>query len=101
MGQSRERMRSEHRRQEMAGSGSSPSHPSSLVVPDRGWKQMGGGGEGHGLGLHVVLICPISTRETAAAYTRSLGCDLNSSSFYINSCEFKELKQSRSNVITG
>ncbi len=26
-------------------------------------------GEGHGLGLHVVLIYPISTRETAAAYT--------------------------------
>ena len=69
-GQSRERMRSEHRKQEMAGSGSSPSHPSSLFVPDRGWRQIGGwGGEGYGLGLHVVLMCPISTRETAAAYT--------------------------------
>ena len=41
----------------------------------------GGGGEGHGLGLHVVPICPISTRETAAAYTRPLGCDLNSKFF--------------------
>jgi len=43
-GQSRERMRSEHRRQEMAGSGSSPFHPSSLVVPGRDWRQIGGGG---------------------------------------------------------
>ena len=82
MGQSRERMRSEHRRQEMAGSGSSPSHPSSLVVPGRDWRQIGGGvGEEHGLGLHVVLIRPISTRETAAAYTGPLGCDLNSKFF--------------------
>jgi hypothetical protein len=63
----------------MADSGSSPSHPSSLVVPGRDWRQIGGGGEGHGLGLHVVLMCPISTRETAATYTRPLGCDLNSS----------------------
>jgi hypothetical protein len=53
-GQSRERMRSEHRRQEMAGSGSSPFHPSSLVVPDRGWRQIGGWG-GRDMGLHVVL----------------------------------------------
>ena len=67
MGQSRERMRSKHRRQEMASSGSSPSPPSSLVVPGRDWRQIGGGGEGHGLGLHVVLMCPISTKETAAA----------------------------------
>ena len=52
---------------------------------------MGGGeGEGHGLGLHVVLIRPISTRETAAAYTRLLGCDLNSKFFLINSYEFKD-----------
>ena len=82
-GQNRERVQSEHRRQEMAGSGSSPFHPSSLVVPgqgletNRGW----GGGEGHGLGLHVVLIRPVSTRETAAAYTGLLGCDLNSKFF--------------------
>ena len=82
-GQGRERMRLEHRRQEMADSGSSPSHPSSLVVPGRDWRQIGGGGEGHGLGLHVVLIRPISTRETAAAYTRLLGCDLNSKFFFI------------------
>ncbi len=71
-------MRSEHGRQEMADRGSSPFHPGSLVVPGRDWRQIGGGGEGHGLGLHVVLIRPISTRETAAAYTRPLGCDLNS-----------------------
>ncbi len=81
-GQSRERMRSEHRRQEIADSGSSPFHPSSLVVPGRDWRQIGGGGEGHGLGLHVVLIRPISTRETAAAYTGHLGCDLNSKFFF-------------------
>jgi len=81
-GQSRERMQWEPGRQEMAGSGSLPSHPSSLVVPDRGWRQIGGwGGGGYGLGLHVVLMCPISTRETAAAYTRPLGCDLNSKFF--------------------
>ena len=46
-GQSRERMRSESRRQEMAGSGSSPSHPRSLVIPDRGLETnrgVGGGG---------------------------------------------------------
>jgi hypothetical protein len=81
MGQSRERMRSEHRKQEMAGSGSSPFHPSSLVVPGRDWRQIGGWREGYGLGLHVVLMCPISTKETAAAYTGPLGCDLNSKFF--------------------
>ena len=86
----------------MAGSGSSPSHPSSLVVPGRGWRQIGGwGGGGYGLGLHVVLMCPISTKETAAAYTRPLGCDLNSKFFLYNSCEFKGLKQSKCNVRTG
>ncbi len=90
MGQSSERMRSERRRQEMADSSSSPSHPGSLVVPGRDLRQIGGGeGEGHGLGLHVVLIRPISTRETAAAYTGLLGCDL-SKFFYINSYEFKD-----------
>jgi hypothetical protein len=26
-------------------------------------------------------MCPISTRETAATYTRPLGCDLNSKFF--------------------
>jgi hypothetical protein len=46
-----------------------------------------GGREGEG---HVVLIYPISTRETAPAYTGLLGCDLNSKFFYINSCEFKD-----------
>ena len=60
MGQSRERMRSEHRRQEMADSGSSPFHPGSLVVPGRDLRQIGGGeGEGHGLGLHVVLYAQL------------------------------------------
>ena len=69
-GQGRERMRSEHMRQEMAGSGSSPSHPGSLVIPDRGLETNRGVGGGHGLGLHVgPYVCPISTRETAAAYT--------------------------------
>ena len=68
-GQSRERMRLGHRRQEMAGSGSSPSHLRSLVIPDRGLETNRGVGGGYGLGLHVVLMCPISTRETAAAYT--------------------------------
>jgi hypothetical protein len=33
------------------------------------------------LGLHVVHIRPISTRETAVAYTGHLGCDLNSKFF--------------------
>ena len=89
-GQSRERMRSEHRKLEMAGRSSSPFHPSSLVVPGRDWRQIGGWREGYGLGLHVVLMCPISTKETAAAYTGPLGCDLNSKFFHINSYEFKE-----------
>ena len=58
----------------------------------RDWRQIGDeeGGE-QGLGLHVVLIRPISTRETAVAYTGLLGWDLNSKFlFYINSCEFKK-----------
>ncbi len=33
------------------------------------------------MGLHVVLTRPISTRETAAAYTGLLGWDLNSKFF--------------------
>ncbi len=71
-GQSRERMRSEHRRQEMADSDFSSFHPGSLVVPGRDWRQIGGGGEGHGLGLHVVLMCPISTRERRLQHTQDL-----------------------------
>ena len=43
-GQSRERMRSELRRQEMTNSGSSPSHPYSLVPLTGGWRQIGGWG---------------------------------------------------------
>ena len=66
----------------MAGSGSSPSHLRSLVIPKRGLEtNRGVGGGGYGLGLHVVLMCPISTKETAAAYTGPLGCDLNSKFF--------------------
>ena len=51
-GQSRERMRPEPRRQEMAGSGSSPSPPFSCT-PDRGLETNGEVGGGYGLGLHV------------------------------------------------
>jgi hypothetical protein len=51
--------------------------------------------------LHVVHIRPISTRELAAAYTRPLGCDLNSKFFFYNSCEFNEESKSKSNVIIG
>ena len=54
----------------MAGSGSSPSRPSSLVIPDRGLRQIGGWGGGDMAWVYTwVLMCPISTRETAAAYT--------------------------------
>ncbi len=42
------------------------------------------GGGGVRLGLHVVHIRPISTRELAAEHTRPLGCDLNSSSEPVN-----------------
>ena len=45
-GQSRERMRSEPRRQEMTNSGSSPSHPYPLVPLTGGWRQIGGWGGG-------------------------------------------------------
>ncbi len=61
----------------------------------------GGGGGGVRLGLHVVHIRPISTRELAAAYTRPLGCDLNSKFFFIISCEFNEESKGKSNVIIG
>ncbi len=66
---SRERMRSEPRRQEMAGSGSSPSPPFSCT-PDRGLEtNRGVGGGGMAWVYTWVLMCPISTKETAAAYT--------------------------------
>ena len=69
-GQSRERMRSGPRRQEMAGSGSSPSHPCPLVPLTGGWRQIGGWGGGDMAWVYMwVLTCPISTREKAAAYT--------------------------------
>ncbi|MFN9898471.1 MAG: hypothetical protein ACK55Z_06680, partial [bacterium] len=57
-GQSRERMRSEPRRQEMADSGSSPSHLGSLAPLTGGWRQIVGWGGGYGLGLHVGLHMP-------------------------------------------
>ncbi len=69
-GQGRERMRSEHGRQEMVGSGSSPLTPRSLVIPGRGLETNGGVGGGDMAWVHTwVLMFPISTRETAAAYT--------------------------------
>ena len=99
MGQSRERMRSELRRQEMTNSGSSPSRPYPLVPLTGGWRQIGGWGGGYGLGPPTwVFTCPISTTEKAAAYARPLGCVLNSKFFSYNSCEFKGLKQSKCNV---
>ncbi len=69
-GQSRERMRSEHRRQEMAGSGSSPPSPPFSCTPDRGSETNRGGGGGDLAWVYTwVLTCPISTKEKAAAYT--------------------------------
>ena len=44
----------------MAGSGSSPSHPRSLVIPDRGLETNRGVGGGYGLGLHVGSHVPNS-----------------------------------------
>ncbi len=96
-GQSRERMRSESRRQEMAGSGSSPSHPCSLVPLTGGWRQIGGWGGGYDLGLHVGLHSPISTTEKAAAYTRPLGCVLNSK-FFLYIIHVNSKDQSKANV---
>ena len=57
-GQSRERMRSGPRRQEMTNSGSSPSHPYSLIPLTGGWRQNRGVGGGYGLGPHVGLHMP-------------------------------------------
>ena len=81
-GQSRERMRSGPRRQEMTNSGSSPPHPHPPVPLTEGRRQMGGWGGGVWLGSPTwVFTCPISTTEKAAAYTRPLECDLNSKFF--------------------
>ena len=75
MGQSRERMRSELRRQEMTNSGSSPSHPYSLVPLTGGWRQIGGWGGGDMAWVPTwVFTCPISTTEKAAAYTYPWMC---------------------------
>ena len=83
MGQSRERMRSELRRQEMTNSGSSPSHPYPLVPLTGGWRQIGGWGGDMAWVPTWVFTCPISTTEKAAAYARPLGCVLNSKFFFI------------------
>jgi hypothetical protein len=81
-GQSRERMRSGPRRQEMTHSGSSPSRPRPPVPLTEGRRQMGGWGGGVWLGSpRGLFTCPISTTEKTAAYTRPLGCDLNSKFF--------------------
>jgi hypothetical protein len=80
-GQSRERMQSEHRRQEMAGSGSSPSHPSSLVIPDRGLETNREVGGGYGLGLHGGPYVPNYYQRDGCCVYRPLGCDLNSKFF--------------------
>jgi hypothetical protein len=86
----------------MADSDSSPSSPRFSCCPWQGLEtNRGVGGEGHGLGLHVVLIRPISTRETAAAYTRLLGCDLNSKFFLYKFKWNQRLKQRESYVIIG
>ena len=55
-GQSRERMRSGPRRQEMTNSGSSPPHPHPPVPLTEGRRQMGGWGGGGGMAWvpHVV-----------------------------------------------
>ncbi len=56
MDQSRERIRTERRRQEMTNSDPSLLHPGSFGV----WRQMGGGGGGGvRLGLHVVHIAQL------------------------------------------
>ena len=81
-GQSRERMRSGPRRQEMTNNGSSPPHPHPPVPLTEGRRQMGGWGGGVWLGSpRGLFTCPISTTERTAAYTRPLGCDLNSKFF--------------------
>jgi hypothetical protein len=68
----------------MTNSDPSPLHPGSFGVPGQGLGDKGGGGRGGvRLGLHVVHIRPTSTRELAAAYTRPLGCDLNSKFFFL------------------
>ena len=79
----------------MTDSAPSPLHPGSFGVPGQGlgdkWGWRGGGGVK--LGLHVVHIRPISTRELAAAYTRPLGCDLNSKFFFhVNSMKRVKVK---------
>jgi hypothetical protein len=69
----------------MTNSDPSPSTPAPLVSPGQGLETNGGvEGGGVRLGLHVVHIRPISTRELAAPYTRLLGCDLNSKFFFYN-----------------
>jgi hypothetical protein len=82
-GQSPERMRSGSGGQEMTNSGSSPSHPYSPVPLTEGRRQMGrwGGGVWLGSPPRGLFTCPISTTEKTAAFTRPLGCVLNSKFF--------------------
>ncbi len=63
-----------------------PSTPAPLesLVRDLETNGEWRGGGGVRLGLHVVHIRPISTRELVAAYTRPLGCDLSSKFFFYN-----------------
>jgi hypothetical protein len=61
----------------------SPSPPDSFGVPGQGLgDKWGWRGEGYSLACTWSYIRPISTRELAAAYTRPLGCDLNSKFFF-------------------
>ncbi len=67
----------------MTNSDPSPRHPGSFGVPGQGL-ETNGGGRGGGRGKAWVARGPISSRELAAAYTRPLGCDLNSKFFFYN-----------------
>ncbi len=80
MDQSRGKLLPERRSREMTSSDPAPS-PRSLGVPDPGtWRQGGEGGVVK-LGLHVVLHT-LNQCQRAGEYTRPLGCDLNSKSFF-------------------
>ena len=86
----------------MADSGSSPSSPRFSCCPWQGLEtNRGWGGGGTWLGSTRGPIRPISTRETAAAYTGLLGCDLNSKFFLISSMNSKIEAKVKSNVIIG
>ena len=84
----------------MTNSGSSPPHPHPPVPLTEGRRQMGGVGVGgYGLGVpRGPFTGPISTTEETAAYTRPLGCDLNSKFFFYIIEWIKGLKQCKCNV---